>query len=536
MPPSASLDRLPVELWLACFSLCSIRQLRRLCSVCRTFREICFPLSIQHQSIDLRVLRRGIERANWIQRTQQLHRAAVRLDRLGNNADSVRSLRFVACGPDFQPLSQVYPYIRHISQFDTLCARIDSTFIRTLPLYRNLRTLHITQLRIDGPVQGVLRSLPVLEDLTLSGCPILSWDGEPLRLRAFGIEGEPRPGPWDTAPLPLVAADTLQRLHMNHSSQSMAIILGFGATPLPQLTHLSLEVVCEGILSFLYHCPNVESLQIAAHAAPSSIPSHIPSSFLPALREFIGPREVLRAFISNRPVHAVTLVGKRPGLGGHPDMSPTDLSLALDDISSTSVPLQSLSLPRSTAPTVDVLADISVRFPELRELRLTLVKKYGGAGLRMFPGPPDKSLDTREPVLDDETAFDGIGTADDDMSDSEEPTLVVPSITAKQSEPGPLHTILDWIVSRTICLPSTLEILTLQLAGLSPAYALSNTIASMDAGTISPGDAHQFLTALSRLYPLLRELHVGYVDEEPWVRETLGVVWRKRNLYVRMDG
>ncbi|KAJ6562993.1 hypothetical protein DFH09DRAFT_847762, partial [Mycena vulgaris] len=49
--PSPYLAMLPSEIWLACWTLCSARQLRRLSLVCDLFRSLCLPPLFQTQSI-----------------------------------------------------------------------------------------------------------------------------------------------------------------------------------------------------------------------------------------------------------------------------------------------------------------------------------------------------------------------------------------------------------------------------------------------------------------------------------------------------
>ncbi|KAJ7726747.1 hypothetical protein B0H16DRAFT_263008 [Mycena metata] len=82
---------LPVELWLACWTLCSRRQLRRLSLVCHLFRSITFPLLLQNQTVDVVAL--GINEQNWAERVQHLHCVAVRVENLkaAPHATSVRS-------------------------------------------------------------------------------------------------------------------------------------------------------------------------------------------------------------------------------------------------------------------------------------------------------------------------------------------------------------------------------------------------------------------------------------------------------------
>ncbi|KAJ7448075.1 hypothetical protein B0H11DRAFT_1744513 [Mycena galericulata] len=72
-PPITYLDLLPAEVWLACWILCSTRQLRRVSLVCQLFRSLCLPLLFSHQSFDAPELASDINRDNWLDRVRHLH-------------------------------------------------------------------------------------------------------------------------------------------------------------------------------------------------------------------------------------------------------------------------------------------------------------------------------------------------------------------------------------------------------------------------------------------------------------------------------
>ncbi|KAJ7491708.1 hypothetical protein B0H11DRAFT_1718546, partial [Mycena galericulata] len=55
-PPICYLLVVPRELWLASWTLCSNRQLRRLSLVCQLFRSLCLPLLFRNQTIDAQKL------------------------------------------------------------------------------------------------------------------------------------------------------------------------------------------------------------------------------------------------------------------------------------------------------------------------------------------------------------------------------------------------------------------------------------------------------------------------------------------------
>ncbi|KAJ7906557.1 hypothetical protein B0H13DRAFT_1619255 [Mycena leptocephala] len=161
------LHLLPMELWVACWTLCSPRQLRRLSLVCRLFRAICFPQLLQNQSLDAAALQLDFGRYNWIYRLHKLHRAAVRLDRLApDHAASVRSWKFIAM--EGRHWARHPKYIHNIRLFDTVYDRVLATFSSTLGLYKNLHTLHLQHLTIDAPMRNPLLSLSMLR-ISLSG-------------------------------------------------------------------------------------------------------------------------------------------------------------------------------------------------------------------------------------------------------------------------------------------------------------------------------------------------------------------------------
>jgi hypothetical protein len=127
--PTDYLGMVPVEVWAACWVLCTARQLRRISLVCHLFRSIFLPLLLQHQTFDLELLVSGINRDNWMDRVCHLHRTAVRLDRLsaGPLIPLVRSWA-VTFGP--APSTMHYPLqIRHIGLFDIIQSRVYRTFL-----------------------------------------------------------------------------------------------------------------------------------------------------------------------------------------------------------------------------------------------------------------------------------------------------------------------------------------------------------------------------------------------------------------------
>ncbi|KAJ7096884.1 hypothetical protein C8R44DRAFT_889484 [Mycena epipterygia] len=100
----------PTEVWLACWTLYSMRQLRRLSLVCQLFRSICLPLLLREQHADLAALPSGFDYSgqHLIDLARHMHRIAVRLDKLaeGPRVLSVRSWKFIARRHNHRPAWQ----------------------------------------------------------------------------------------------------------------------------------------------------------------------------------------------------------------------------------------------------------------------------------------------------------------------------------------------------------------------------------------------------------------------------------------------
>ncbi|KAF7374151.1 hypothetical protein MSAN_00296700 [Mycena sanguinolenta] len=172
--PPSYLHILATELWLACWTLCSRRQLRRLSLVCKRFRDICLPLLFQQQTIEAGGWWYHLNRYNWVEPLRKLHRAALRLDALADSphVGSVHSWKFAVV--DSLP-----------SEHEATNARLLKVFSATLSLYHNLRSLHLEGLVIDAPFRQTFSELSRLENLALHTCNIVTRNGFVMSLRSF---------------------------------------------------------------------------------------------------------------------------------------------------------------------------------------------------------------------------------------------------------------------------------------------------------------------------------------------------------------
>ncbi|KAJ7495321.1 hypothetical protein FB451DRAFT_1213846 [Mycena latifolia] len=513
-PSTAYLYLLPAEVWLACWTLCSIRQLRRLSLVCRLFRSLCMPLLLEHQSFDVERLEWGLGQDDWMDRVRHLHRTAVRMDKLaeGPYAILVRSLK-VTLRSERSPMTRLHRDIRNIHLFDRLCARIGVSFSATLGVYQNLSSLQIYSFNIDAAFLTTLVSLPQLEALTVRNSEIVAWEGF-LNLRSLTASSLQLPE-GNEGPLHLASPDTIQILHLDDDDEKSPLIAGFGSSRPSHLVHLSFGSISSGetLVSFLAQCPRLESLSIATSNSPLPSLSAIHPSIVPRLRTLTGPPQLVQALTPNRPVSCVTVL--RDHWLDEEDVMPVCM-----DISRSSSPLHSLSLPR-IPPTFEFLDGIISLFPDLSELSMELpgyIAFACGTGRRRTK--PKPSIDSRSLELRDEDAFDNLPA--DELSDAEPDKLPTPILikAATGAEfpavPG-IHNVLRWLFERRLLLPPAIEVFRLGVDG--------------DLRKLSLEEEHQAIATLSGLYPLLREVQFGWPSTN-WQRT--GGLWKSEGSEIRV--
>ncbi|KAJ7323948.1 hypothetical protein DFH08DRAFT_1028870 [Mycena albidolilacea] len=524
--PIPYLALLPSEIWLMSWTLCSARQLRRLSLVCHLFRFLCLPLLFQTQSVDTITLARG----DWIAIVHSLHRAAVRLERIvdGPRARMVRSWTFVANGNLLSmSISRFFSHTTNIGMVDAMYERVFTAFSSTLGQYQHLRSLNIRELPIDRPFRDTLVSLSMLEDVTLGNCDISARDGVLLNLKSFAMSstGGERIKELSEELLELVSPRQLQTLKLDGWGDTIPLMTGFGGQRFSHLTQLSLDTIfdLDLFLRFLTQCPRLQDLSVGKFSPDglTSFPSHVHPEAIPLLWSIDAPLDLVRALTPNRPVRGVVV---RPGYL----LSAEDLTLAVLDISNASVPVRSLTLP-STYPTLDSLNTMVSLFPELTSLSMEIgCEQYvwsvcGGVydGKHWAP-----EVDTRLPDVCDEGAFDSLPP--EEVSDEEEeqpsPAIHVTSETHPQMPDSVrLHEILSWTCDGLVSLPADIEVLRFPVRS----YFSETT-------ELSDGHQHQVVAALSRMYPSLCELEMGYHNNPHWERN--GALWKRKgvNSYIQV--
>ncbi|KAJ6463013.1 hypothetical protein C8R45DRAFT_1177950 [Mycena sanguinolenta] len=504
---------LATELWLACWTLCSRRQFRRLSLVYELFRDITLPLIFGHQTFEARG--GWLREENWIEQLHRLHRAAVRLDALADSTHVgwVPSWKFSA--RKFQlPSERVIP---HIGLITLMHARLLKTFSAKLCLYYNLRSLHLEALVIDAPFRQIFSKLSRLENLALCSCDIVARDAFGMSLRSFTISAQEttvHTANVPHEPLRIMAPDSLHTLHWLFCRPA------FGDTQFPHLVILSLEHLSDlkMFLAFLAQCPGLEILKIATVHPDiiASPPQHTLSlETIPALRNLTIRGEMLGFFSLNRPIDSVTILNNPKPLRRHPLPAPVKYftPTVLNDLLKTSVPLRSLSIPE-TSPTLELLNSITSLFPQLKDFSIHIKQPTFSARYTSYL-PLYPPVDNRCPVLHDAHSFDD--SPEDDLSDAEQDTprsiaLVQLPKELKMPSSTDLHKTLQWICSGAALLPHEIEVLRF--------FCSEDSVVS----NFPRAQEHEIIATLSQLYPHFRDLEIGY-SHEPWTRE--GAVWSK---------
>ncbi|KAJ6585624.1 hypothetical protein B0H19DRAFT_1368877 [Mycena capillaripes] len=406
---------LPVEIWLACWTLCSRQQLRRLTFVCRLFRSLVLPLLLQHQTLDAAAIANGLSRENWIERLHRLHRTAVRLDKLKEEpyASLVRSWTFAkgdaACAR--------VPGVQNIQLFDGVNDRVVATFSTTLGFYRNLSSLHLTRVTVDVSLSKTLNSLSRLNDLHFHNCKILISPGF-LPLQSLGLDQCDLQNAQD--PLLIAAPESL--LTLKPASHISQLISGFGPRRLNHLTDVWLTCLTvqdvDLLFRFFEQCPQLESLTIRATENHTTLPGVRPNC-IPHLRSLAAPSIFHQALAPGRPLSHVEVL-RNNGVAEDEDYA--RLTQVCCDIARSSVPLRNLVLPApwGAAPSLEFLVGAMSLFPDLKRFSFTVqLRIFDGEFILTWFGRQTKNFveDDRHCDLNDEVAFDYI--LEDVISDDE---------------------------------------------------------------------------------------------------------------------
>ncbi|KAJ7663183.1 hypothetical protein DFH06DRAFT_1189546 [Mycena polygramma] len=371
-------DKLAPEVWSNCWSYANKSQLKRLCLVCRYFHTVCQPLLFRAQSIAVPF----VAPENWMATTQRLHYADYRLTKIAATAHALAVRTWDWSGSeDMEELSHLFPLITHIYILQNVWRRLVATFTSTLGSFQRLTVLRLLYLEIGPELRATLATLPVLQDLTLTRCVILTRTGALLPLRRFSFCG--RFGSLSSeTPIELVDPGKLETLFIRGSptipADDIAILSALSVQPFLRLVELRVILAPHHaalLFRLLDRCSALQSLNLLLLDMDEwreSLPQQLPDTTVPLLESFVGSPTLVRLFVHNRPVVDVVESAWGELLA---ESDPLALTLLfLQDSSCGSVPLQRLTVTEALRATQmpKVFTAITSFLPELREVRISL--------------------------------------------------------------------------------------------------------------------------------------------------------------------
>ncbi|KAK7017261.1 hypothetical protein R3P38DRAFT_3275130 [Favolaschia claudopus] len=494
-----SLDLVPIEIWVLCWTLCSRRQIRRLSLVCKLFRSISLPFLFKDQSFHVAAVCHDLSRDNWVDRLHRMHRMAIRVERLAESPfASLISSWQVIFGNEV-PVGSQHKDIENIHLLDEMRIRVLDTFRKTLHRYPKLSSLDIQKNIVDAAFLTALASLSELKHLKLY---------IPDKLVSYSRKHV------------AMTSESLQSLDLNRDTLLFDVFsrdIG-----LPNLVSLSIGIVrhTEQLFSHIIdRFPHLESLAIDSIQDTSPFPN-LPRYCFPKLRSLTGPPSMIEALAPNRAIsHAVVRQTWR-----------MDHLVPIDDskqariaLSRSSGPVTSLVLP-GLILSLGLLSSVADLFPDLRELTLTPARggpvwRYGSC-CRYFRSLDTVEADRRLPILCEETAFDASPL--DELSDAEEEVETVGerTITAPRKMNGG-H--MEWE-----CIKTLIKWMSLGLFTLPPNIEVLHIDGSLLYEGMSVDEEYRALAGLTRDFPTLREvqfLSSGWT----WIRvsqEESSTLWK----------
>ncbi|KAJ7145551.1 hypothetical protein C8R44DRAFT_863424 [Mycena epipterygia] len=546
-PGVAYLDKIPTEVWLRCWMHCPKRHLRRLGLVCHYFHNLCLPFLFQHQTF-FPPPPEDVDRDNWIETTQALHRSTLRLAKLAASphVSSVRTWYFRGSS-GMLDLAETHPYIVNIHLVQDTYLKAVHIFHSTLSHYQKLQSLRLDDFFIGTQFRETLSSLTQLEDLNLSNCTVACPTGRLLPLHKLNVTGRrARTADLMGDPLQLVVPDALITLRFDGSLVGVCVLYALADLTLAHLVELTIELtppIAEIFFTSFVNsaCPRLERLHIPHVSRAAVIPTRIPPTAVPLLQSFKGPLSLLRLFIPDRPVTFIRV--SSPSTASTPEI----LS-ALSDIAQSSATLSVLELHPQIAGSPEILAALTELLPDLRQLSLELKEPS-----RLWPplvvGAPttqsvssgsewEEGVDDRTVELSDDGSLDSMASdvsavpSDDEeasgLPDEPEPGYMYrrsgksyppPRDAAHEGDPEDPELfpgVVEGMCAGRIALPQHLEMLRFRQPGGSWGGSTGFTMT----------EEHRTLLCLGALRPGLQQIGFAKNAKTMWTRR--GNVWTQR--------
>ncbi|KAJ7446121.1 hypothetical protein FB451DRAFT_1292222 [Mycena latifolia] len=529
-------DKIPTEIWLRCWALCSKRHLRRLALACRYFRTLCLPLLFQHQSFSA-PHPTDIDRDSWIGITQGIHRTYLRLGKLAasTHVSSVRTWHFGGCS-DLVGLT--HPDIVNVHLIQATYVKVLQRFTSTLGVYQKLHSLRLDDIFFGANLRQTLSSLTQLEELNLNNCTVGPSIGPLLHLRKLTVSGpRVRTEELNGGSLELVSPDALSCLKLDGSPGALYVLSALIDNTLTLLVDLTIyftppiaDIFFTSIVG--NGCPRLENLHITHVSHAVALPAHIPPAAMPLLQSFKGKLELVRLFVPGRPVTFIRVSGPIT-------VTTPEILSVLADIAQSSVAPHVLELHPRIGGSSEVFATLSTLLPDLRQLSLELNEpsRYWPPLVVADPSSSPSSdneedwpwaPDTRTVELSDNGTLDSVNSdrsdrpSDDGDRFVELPATVKPGYMYSRSgkefhppadevqdeDPELFPGVVEGMCAGRIALPPHIEVLYFRQP---PSWSRSAAFAR--------NDQHRVILRLGAVQPALRE--IGFTKNS-------GTVWTRR--------
>lgn len=503
---------LPPELWQHCWSFLEVEDLLILSSTCRLFYLICRGPLFKHFTTTIpykRTVRHIFQsRHEDIARIGRARRLLLRLHALQSDSDAREVLELVETWSIRTFGSPALLEETEIMQsYNKICfpfVQPSISIFSILPSCINLRVLSISDIHMDEERWSALVKLPRLERLDMERCNMSSTD-RTMKLKVVSITYEAHRDP---PPVPPPSAQLISSLFNPRHLQSLTLLdLTFSDSFLlglvqvgqfENLKHLSVvvpETHMDTLFAFLSRTPSLASLAISNFSTMTKPSKPISQSVVSNLVAYDGFPTLIPILLSGRPVSTVCL---RMNRRTDPQASLGDpfgvydnnvVCKALDACCASTRLVHDLMLS-PFHPTPDTMQDISRIHPDLRHLRLDILRT---PNINM-------GVEVEEPMsLIMDMFADTVEVRDSDNI-SLHPLFLISGF-------------LNWIASGHLPLPAKLESLHLHY------YQKSVTVCSDTA-------RQQLLVPkISAAYPALHEIEMGttrwWRQSDRWSHEVL---------------
>lgn len=302
-------ETLPNEIWEECWSYLSVKQLKRIRFVCKTFRITAQRFLFRHLAVESP--RHMVTRENWRSLTKGLVRAQEGIEETRANhalASMIKKWTFRGSRLDLRAIL-LDGSVPHVSQLHLLPDAYDAllhTFLGSLSLFSNVTYLELERTDISDSVATTLAQMPRLTRLHLAWCNLVMQIDHHLELKHFRFRFPPTlsstPGMDPSQTRNLISSATLESLNLvglEWVTQLLAIFTRTG--PFPRLAHLYIHSEPEQdygggglkgpLFKFLEGCPQVRTLVLEwpiIEFLDEDEGALSPSS-LPLLEGFTGP-------------------------------------------------------------------------------------------------------------------------------------------------------------------------------------------------------------------------------------------------------